>query len=48
MIKPLSDVLVAAGIVEDDCLAQRITIEWASEAQSHGVKAVVIGTGERA
>lgn len=48
LLKPISDVLVAAGVVEDDSLAQSITIEWADAPQSHGVKVRVIGTKERA
>lgn len=27
--KPVSDLLVACGVVSDDCDAQRITLEWA-------------------
>lgn len=29
--KAVSDLLVAHGVVKDDCLAERITLQWASD-----------------
>jgi crossover junction endodeoxyribonuclease RusA len=42
IIKPVSDALKKGGAVEDDCLCQRIEIEWCGE--SEGVRATVMST----
>jgi len=39
IIKPLSDSLVKAGVVEDDCLAEKVTAQWADDLDG---KAVVV------
>jgi crossover junction endodeoxyribonuclease RusA len=40
--KAVSDALVRGGAVEDDCLCQRIELEWCGE--SEGVRATVMST----
>lgn len=37
LIKPLSDALVAAGIVQDDSLAECVTARWADDLRGHAV-----------
>lgn len=46
LLKPISDVLVAAGIVEDDCLCQKVTVEWV-RGQSSPVKVFLMSTDAR-
>lgn len=41
--KPVSDALVRFEVIEDDCLAQKITLEW---GEVEGVRAVVTSVGE--
>lgn len=35
LIKPISDALVKAGIVQDDSLAESVTARWADDLQGH-------------
>lgn len=37
LLKPLSDALVKAGVVEDDCLAEWVSARWADDLQGHAV-----------
>ena len=46
LLKPIGDVLVAAGIVEDDSLCQKLTVEWV-RGQSCPVKCFIISTEVR-
>lgn len=46
LLKPISDVLVSAGIVEDDALCQSLKIEWV-KGQSCPVKVFIISTEAR-
>ncbi|SMF65708.1 Holliday junction resolvase RusA (prophage-encoded endonuclease) [Xaviernesmea oryzae] len=37
ILKPISDALVKAGIVEDDCLAEWVSARWADDLGGHAV-----------
>ncbi|WP_416066082.1 RusA family crossover junction endodeoxyribonuclease [Rhizobium sp. ZK1] len=37
VIKPISDALVKAGVVQDDSLAECVTARWADDLQGHAV-----------
>jgi len=40
--KPISDCLVQAGVVDDDCEARRITLEWAEGVRPGGHVVVTV------
>lgn len=41
LIKPISDALVAAGIISDDSLAERVSAQWADDLGGAAVVAIV-------
>lgn len=41
IIKPVSDALVAAGVIKDDCLAERVSAHWADNLDGAAVVAIV-------
>lgn len=41
IIKPVSDALVAAGIITDDSLAERVSAQWADDLNGLAVVAIV-------
>ena len=41
IIKPISDLLTACGVIEDDHMADRINIEWSDTEPSKGAGVVV-------
>jgi crossover junction endodeoxyribonuclease RusA len=38
LIKPISDLLVKAGFIDDDCLAQKIEAEWAESGDGVAIR----------
>lgn len=45
VIKPVSDALVAAGVIKDDCLAQKVSAEWADNLDGAAVVALIHEVG---
>lgn len=41
IIKPVSDVLVAAGIITDDSLAERVSAQWADDLGDAAIVAII-------
>lgn len=41
IIKPVSDALVAAGVVYDDSLAEEVSAKWADDLGGHAVVVVI-------
>lgn len=41
LIKPISDALVSAGVIQDDSLAERVSAEWADDLEGAAVFAVL-------
>ena len=41
MIKPVSDALVAAGVVSDDSLCESVSAKWADELGGPAVVAII-------
>jgi crossover junction endodeoxyribonuclease RusA len=42
IIKPVSDALVSAGVLRDDCLAERVSAEWADNLGGVAVVAIIV------